>query len=72
MQVFPIRIQSAFTQIPDQDIGTGASAAPSFRIRMENFKATESGGGANVDMTGISITMTFSDGSSATFTPVPK
>ncbi len=71
-QVFPVRIQSAFTQVPDQDIGTGASAAPSIRIRMENFKSLEGGGGANVDMTGISITMTFSDGSSATFTPVPK
>ncbi len=71
-QVFPIRIQSAFTQVPDQDIGTGASAGTSIRFQMENFKPAENGSGSAVDMTGVSITVTFSDGSSATFSPVPK
>lgn len=71
-QVFPARIQSAFTQITDHDIGADASAATSIRMRMAGFRTTQSGAGVNVDMTGVSISVAFSDGSTATFSPVPK
>jgi prepilin-type N-terminal cleavage/methylation domain-containing protein len=69
--VFPIRIQSPFTQAPDQDIGIGASAGKTFRIRMNNFETLEDGTGSSVNMTGISFIVTFSNGAVATFSPVP-
>lgn len=71
-QVFPARIQSAFTQLPDQDIGAGASAGKSFRMKMNLFETLENGTGTSVNMTGTSISVTFSNGSVATFSPIPQ
>lgn len=71
-QVYPVRIQSAFTQVPDQDIGAGASAGKSFRMKMNLFETLENGSGSSLDMTGTSFTVTFSNGAVATFTTVPQ
>jgi hypothetical protein len=71
--IFPVRVQSSFTQVPDQDIGAGASAGKSFRMRMNNFKLNENGSGGAVDMTGVSISVTFSPiNAVAIFSPVPN
>jgi prepilin-type N-terminal cleavage/methylation domain-containing protein len=71
--VFPVRVQSPFTQVPDQDIGAGASAGKSFRMRMNNFKENENNSGASVDMTGVSISVTFAPiNAVAIFSPVPN
>lgn len=58
-QTFPIRIQSPFTQVPDKDIGTGASAGKSFRIRIQSFESQDNGSGTALKMTGVSFTVTF-------------
>lgn len=71
--VFPVRLQSAFTQVPDQDIGAGASAGKTSRMRMNNFKLNENGSGGAVNMTGVSVSVTFSPiNAVATFSPVPN
>ena len=71
-EVFPVRVQSALTQIPDQDIGAGSSDGKSFRVRVNNFETLENGSGSRVDMNGQSISVTFSNGSAATFSPIPN
>ena len=66
----PIRLQAMFTLNPNQDIGEAAEKGGSVRVQMQNFKDAETGSGSNVDMTGISFEVTFSDGSVAIFTTV--
>ena len=70
--IVPVRIQSAFTQIADQQIGASASAGKKFRIRIANFRSLDLLASPSVDMTGVSMTVNFSDGSVATFTPVKQ
>jgi hypothetical protein len=71
-EIFAVRVQSALTQVPDQNIGAGSSAGKSFRFSMNNFETLENGSGTRVDMSGQSISVTFSNGSSATFSPIPN
>ncbi|HDL04730.1 MAG TPA: prepilin-type N-terminal cleavage/methylation domain-containing protein [candidate division Zixibacteria bacterium] len=46
-----------------KSIGDGATVT----IKMQNFNTSQSGGGSNADMSGTTFTVTFSDGSSITF-----
>ena len=62
-----VRIQSAFTQVPDSQFGA-AQAGGTRRIRLINFRTTQSGGGSPVNMSGVTFKVTFSDGSVAIFT----
>jgi prepilin-type N-terminal cleavage/methylation domain-containing protein len=71
-EIFPVRIQSAFTQIPDRDLGAGGSSGKTFRIRVDDFRTQESGGSQAVDMTGQSIGFTFSNGAVTSFSPIPN
>ncbi len=71
-QVVPVRLQSPLTQAPDKSIGAGASAGKNIRVRMNTFESLENGSGSSVDMTGASISVTFSDGSVATFSPISQ
>ena len=68
--ILPVRLQAGFTLNPNQDIGEAATKGGSVRIQLQNFKDAETGSGSNVDMTGISFQITFSDGSVAIFTTV--
>ncbi len=71
--VFPVRVQSPLTQVPDQDIGAGATAGKSFRMRMNNFRANMNGSGGAVNMTGVSMGVTFHPiGAVAIFSPIPN
>lgn len=70
--ISPVRVQSGFTLALDQNIGQSAQAGATKRIKLQNFKDVESGSGTDVDMTGISFEVTFSDGSVAIFTPERK
>ena len=63
----PVRIQSAFTQVPDSQFGA-AQAGGTRRIRLINFRTTQSGAGSPVNMSGVTFKVTFSDGSVAIFT----
>ncbi len=67
-----VRVQSGFTLALDQNVGQSAQAGATKRVKLENFKDVESGGGTDVDMTGISIQVTFSDGSIVIFSPERK
>ena len=69
-RTFPIRVQSGFSLTPDQDIGEAAKKGGTLRIELQNFVNTISGAGANVDMTGTSFEVEFSDGSTSIFTTV--
>ena len=69
-RTFPIRIQAGFTLTPTQDIGKASKKGGAIRIQALNFKDAETGAASNVDMTGISFQVTFSDGSAAIFTTV--
>jgi len=78
-QTFPIRVQNAFTQVPDQNIGESASRGGSVRITMGNFVSAETGNGSKVNMTQITITATIASGAACTtdpsiaiFSPVKK
>ena len=69
-RTIPVRVQSAFSLTPNQDIGEAAKKGGTLRIQVQDFKDAETGSAQNVDMTGISFQVTFSDGSVATFTTV--
>lgn len=78
-QTIPVRIQSALTQVPDQNVGESAAKGGSVRITMQNFKNSETVAGASsVNMTGISIKVTMCSGAGCTnpsvaiFSPVKK
>ena len=78
-QTIPIRIQTAFTQVPDQNVGESAGRGGSVRITMSNFRNSETASGASsVNMTGISIKVTICSGATCTnpsvalFSPVKK
>jgi hypothetical protein len=78
-QTIPVRIQSAFTPVPDQNVGESAGTGGSVRITMQNFRNSETVSGASsVNMTGISIKVTICSGalctdpSVAIFSPVKK
>ena len=78
-QTIPLRIQSAFTQVPDQNVGESAGRGGSVRITMQNFKNSETASGASsVNMTGISIKATICSGAMCTnpsvaiFSPIKK
>jgi prepilin-type N-terminal cleavage/methylation domain-containing protein len=55
---FPIRIQSSFTQVPDQIVGENASTGGSVRLTMGNFVSAETTSGTNVNMTQVSFKVT--------------
>ena len=64
----PIRIQSAITDIEDiviGDIGRGSSLT----IEMNSFEDQLTGNGTEVDMTGVNLVVTFSDGSVVVVVP---
>jgi hypothetical protein len=64
-QVFPIRVDKGITQTPDLVIrGVGNSVI----VRMENFRNAQTGGAGGVNPSGATFTITFSDGSTSTFT----
>ena len=63
-----IQVQSATTNVPSitiDSVGLGETV----RIRMNNFRDNQNGGGSTVDMTGVPFQLTFSNGSVLTFTP---
>ncbi|MGH9339135.1 MAG: carboxypeptidase regulatory-like domain-containing protein [Acidobacteriota bacterium] len=65
---FPIRIQSPTTEVEDLiigKIGKGGSA----KVEMLNFRDAATGNAAEVDMTGVTFEVHFSDGSIIIFTP---
>ncbi len=57
----PVRIQSAFTQVPDTRFGAGQGGG-TVRVRINNFRTLQFGGGATVNMSGVTFRVTFSDG----------
>ena len=63
----PVRIQSPFTLLPETQFGSG-QAGDDIRIRVNNFRDSQFGGGSTVDMSGSSFIVTFSDGSTTLFT----
>jgi prepilin-type N-terminal cleavage/methylation domain-containing protein len=65
-QTIPVRIQSAFTQVPDQNVGESAGKGGSIRLSMKNFKTVETGTGTSVNMTGVSIKATICSGAGCT------
>jgi hypothetical protein len=71
-ETYPVRVQSALTQVPDQNIGAGRSEGKSFRVRMRNFETLENGSGNRMDMNGTSISVTFSNGAVTSFSPIPN
>lgn len=64
---FPVRIQSPLTQVADLNIGSGADKGGTVKIIMRGFKDAKTGTASNVDMTGVTFEITFSDGSKALF-----
>lgn len=60
-QIVPIRVQSGFTLALDQDVGQTAQAGATVRIKLNNFRDALTGG-SSVDMTGVSIRVTFTHG----------
>jgi hypothetical protein len=62
----PLRVQSAFSQVPDQNIGQSAAKGGSVQITIGNFKNAQSGSGSTVNMTGISFKVTLCSGLSCT------
>jgi hypothetical protein len=71
-EILPVRVQAAATLLPNQNIGAGRSAGRSLRVRMNNFETLENGSGARVDMTGQSLSVSFSNGGVTTFSPIPN
>ncbi|MBI4473247.1 MAG: hypothetical protein HY646_11310, partial [Acidobacteria bacterium] len=64
-QVVPIRVEKETTVTPDLLIkGVGKSIV----VRLLNFKSTQTGSGSNVNPSGGTFTITFSDGSQNVFT----
>lgn len=53
-----------------EDVGGGGGSANTV-IRIEEFRSNPNGTGGNVDMSGVTFTIDFSDGSSVTFTTAP-
>lgn len=68
---FLVRIQASRVETPDVILGRLA-AGGSLTIELKNFKDASSGVADAVDMTGVSFTITFSDGSVVRFTPVKE
>lgn len=66
---FPIRIQSPTTQVADINIGKGAGKGGTAKIEIKHFKDAISGAANPVDMTGVTFTIEFSDGSVILFSP---
>jgi len=66
---FPIRIQSPTTQVADINIGKGAGKGGTAKVEIKQFKDAISGGANPVDMTGVTFTIEFSDGSVILFSP---
>ncbi|MCP4364142.1 MAG: prepilin-type N-terminal cleavage/methylation domain-containing protein [Planctomycetes bacterium] len=66
---FPVRVQSPLTQVEDIDIVSVTNKGTTIVISMEVFKDAQTGGGSNVDMAGVTFEVTFSDGSTALFSP---
>lgn len=64
----PIRIQSPVTEVADIGIGTLGRGA-SIKIEMLNFKDAQTGSASAVNMIGVPMEVTFSDGSIVRFTP---
>jgi prepilin-type N-terminal cleavage/methylation domain-containing protein len=71
-EIYPVRVQSAWTPLPDHNIGAGRSEGKSFRVRMLNFETLENGSGSRMDMNGQSISVTFSNGAAISFSPIPN
>lgn len=64
-QVVPIRVEQETTVTPDLKIsGVGKSVV----VEIRDFEDASSGASSNVSVSGITFTITFSDGSSNTFT----
>ncbi|MFQ5863292.1 MAG: carboxypeptidase regulatory-like domain-containing protein [Candidatus Brocadiales bacterium] len=57
----PIQVQSPATEVGDITIGTLGGGA-SILIEMNEFMDAQTGSAANVDMTGVSFTVTFNEG----------
>ncbi len=53
----------------DDVVAGSTGSGSSLNISMENFTSVRTGSGSLVDMTGVTFTVTFSDGSEVTFTP---
>ena len=75
--IYPIRVQTPFTLLEDQTLQGAAGSASNVQLQMKNFTDSPDGNGGPVDMTGVSMTVTFflADGTvagTATFTPVHK
>lgn len=66
---FPIRIQSPHTHLADINIGQGFSRGGTIRFTVTGFEDSISGNGVSVDMTGITFSVTFNDGSTVLFSP---
>jgi hypothetical protein len=62
----PLRVQSAFTQVPDQNIGQSAGKGGSVQITMQTFRNAQSGSASTVNMAGISFKVTLCAGLSCT------
>ncbi len=64
-QVVPIRVEQETTVTPDLEIsGVGKSVV----VEIRDFEDAQTGASSNVSVSGITFTITFSDGSSNTFT----
>ena len=64
-QIVPIRVEQEQTVAPDVTIkGVGKTVT----IKVQNFKDAATGSASNVSLSGVTVTVDFSDGSSNTFT----
>lgn len=66
---FRVDINGLVFQVPDAVIGTVGTGG-TLKIEMKDFE--ESGNNTNVDMTGVTFTVEFSDGSKTLFSPLRK
>ena len=66
---FPIAVQSPVTQVADLIVGN-VGVGGSILIEMEEFQDVSSGSGNDVDISGVTFEVTFSDGSIVVVTPV--
>jgi hypothetical protein len=64
-QTVPVRVQKATTITPDVFID---DTGPAVVIQLIDFRSTQTGAGSSVNPSGGAFTVTFSDGSQATFT----
>ena len=64
-QIVPLRVQSPYTLALDQDIGKTAQAGATERIKISNFRTADTGN-TSVDMTGVSIRVTFTHSDATT------